>query len=326
VLAYRDEIISLLKTLDREEHIAARGFYLTAWSGKDRYTFDRIIRGQTHIKAACVSMLGSVQPGKLTGYLRAAMSGDAGDDGLIQRFGLLAWPDQSPEWREADRYALAEPKAIAWKTFERLNNLTAELAGAQFDEEYEKLPFLRFDEPAREIFAEWRGDLERRLRSGDMMTGLESHLAKYRKLVPTLALINHLADGGAGPSLRGLSRNPRQSRVFRRRRPRGCRRASDPETYPARRSKRRIYRSRHPQGMLGESGRSAPGPGRPRSSCRALLASRTAPADRRSPNRRISNQPQARTPAMNYLAKLKDKIGKGQDGTDPFGGFGGTPP
>jgi Protein of unknown function (DUF3987) len=120
VLAYRDELISLLKTLDREEHIAARGFYLSAWSGKDRYTFDRIIRGQTHIKAACVSMLGSVQPGKLAGYLHSAMSRDAGDDGLIQRFGLLVWPDQDPEWREADRYALTEPKAIAWQTFERL--------------------------------------------------------------------------------------------------------------------------------------------------------------------------------------------------------------
>jgi hypothetical protein len=120
VLAYRDELISLLKTLDREEYIAARGFYLSAWSGKDRYTFDRIMRGQTHIKAACVSMLGSVQPGKLAGYLHTAMSGDAGDDGLIQRFGLLVWPDQSPEWREADRYALTEPKVTAWQTFERL--------------------------------------------------------------------------------------------------------------------------------------------------------------------------------------------------------------
>jgi hypothetical protein len=32
-----------------------------------------------------------------------------------------------------------------------------------------------------------------------MGSALESHLAKYRKLVPTLALIFHLADGGSGP-------------------------------------------------------------------------------------------------------------------------------
>ena len=42
-------------------------------------------------------------------------------------------------------------------------------------------------------------NLERRLRSGEMSPALEGHLAKYRKLVPSLALINHLADGGAGP-------------------------------------------------------------------------------------------------------------------------------
>src|SRR6187401_2750712 len=42
VLAHRDELVSLLKTLDREDFAAARGFFLTAWGGKDSYTFDRI--------------------------------------------------------------------------------------------------------------------------------------------------------------------------------------------------------------------------------------------------------------------------------------------
>jgi hypothetical protein len=35
VLAHRDELVSLLKTLDREEFAAARGFFLTAWGGKE---------------------------------------------------------------------------------------------------------------------------------------------------------------------------------------------------------------------------------------------------------------------------------------------------
>jgi hypothetical protein len=34
---------------------------------------------------------------------------------------------------------------------------------------------------------------------GDLDPALESHFAKYRKLVPSLALISHLADGGVGP-------------------------------------------------------------------------------------------------------------------------------
>jgi hypothetical protein len=36
------------------------------------------------------------------------------------------------------------------------------------------------------------------LHSGDLSPAFEGHLAKYRKLVPTLALMNHLADRGEG--------------------------------------------------------------------------------------------------------------------------------
>ncbi len=65
-------------------------------------------------------------------------------------------------------------------------------------DEYDALPFLQFDDAAQDVFAEWRADLERRLRSADLSPALESHLSKYRKLVPALALINHLADRGVG--------------------------------------------------------------------------------------------------------------------------------
>ena len=41
--------------------------------------------------------------------------------------------------------------------------------------------------------------MELKLRGGDLHPALESHLAKYRKLIPTLALILHLSDRGSGP-------------------------------------------------------------------------------------------------------------------------------
>jgi Protein of unknown function (DUF3987) len=195
VLAFRDELVSLPKTLDREEYAAARGFFLSAWSGTGGYTFDRIIRGHTHIEAACVSLLGSTQPGRLAEYVRRAVSGGAADDGLIQRFGLLVWPDGSPEWTKIDRYPDSVARHAAWSTFQRLDKLTADEIGADRDQ-FEVIPFLRFDDEAQEIFDEWRMKLEGRLRSTDLHPALESHLAKYRKLVPSLALICALADGG----------------------------------------------------------------------------------------------------------------------------------
>lgn len=196
VLAFRDELVSLLKTLDREDHAAARGFFLTAWNGTSGYQFDRIMRGKTRIEAACVSLLGSTQPGRLSEYIRRAQG--AGDDGLIQRFGMLIWPDQTADWRNIDRYPDSESRQAAWATFERLDQFAPDDVGALSDQ-FDSLPFLRFDPQAQEIFNEWRVDHEARLRAGDLSPSLESHLAKYRKLLPSLALINHLVDSREGP-------------------------------------------------------------------------------------------------------------------------------
>ena len=198
VLGFRDELVSLLKTLDREEYSDARGFYLSAWNGTGGYTFDRIGRGRNlHIDVCCVSLLGSTQPGKIAEYISRAVSGGSGDDGLIQRFGLLVWPDQSPEWRDVDEYPNSDARTVARETFERLDRLNPDAIGAKRDE-FERTPFLRFDDSAQDLFREWRADFERRLRGDELGSALESHLAKYRKLVPSLALINHLADGGTG--------------------------------------------------------------------------------------------------------------------------------
>jgi hypothetical protein len=198
ILAFRDELVSLLKTLDREENAATRGFFLSAWNGTSGYTFDRIIRGTTHIDAACLSLLGSTQPGRIAEYIRRAHSGGAGDDGLIQRMGLVVWPDPVAKWKDVDRFPDSTARKAAFDTFEWLNQLRPEDVGAEQDE-FDTVPFLRFDDAAQAAFLQWRTELERRLITHELHPAFESHLAKYRSLVPGLALINHLADFGSGP-------------------------------------------------------------------------------------------------------------------------------
>jgi putative DNA primase/helicase len=62
------------------------------------------------------------------------------------------------------------------------------------------VPVLRLDAEAHDLFFNWRKDFERYLRSPEgSPPALESHFAKYRKLVPALALICHIADVGHGP-------------------------------------------------------------------------------------------------------------------------------
>lgn len=204
LLVYRDELVSLLKALDREDNAEARGFYLTAWNGDSAYTFDRIGRGfNLHIPAVCLSLLGSTQPGRIADYIRQAVRGGSGDDGLIQRFGLLVWPDNGGDWKNVDRWPDNAAKNEAFRVFDQLDRFEPTTIGAAQDTDYngepDGLPYLRFDEGGHGLFLEWRTDLEAKLRSGDLHPAMESHLAKYRKLVPGLALILHLADGGTGP-------------------------------------------------------------------------------------------------------------------------------
>lgn len=199
VLAYRDELMSLVRALDDESRVEDRGFYLTGWNGSDSYTSDRIGRGfNLHIPAVTISLLGSTQPGKILEYVSRVLSGGSGDDGLIQRFGMMVWPDLDPNWKEVDRQPCPIARADAFAAFDRLAQLTPESVGAEADTSYPERAYLRFDDEAQAEFRIWMSDLEHRLRSDEMHPAMESHLSKYRKLVPALALIHHLVMGRSG--------------------------------------------------------------------------------------------------------------------------------
>jgi putative DNA primase/helicase len=200
VLVERDELISLLQHLDRDEQCVAKGFYLSGWGGSQPYTFDRIGRGHRHVDAVCLSVLGNTQPARIAEYVRQSNKGGAGGDGLLQRFSLLVWPDAPATWRDVDQYPVGPARERAWEVFMRLSKLehsSVLSAGAELGA-FDKTPAFRFTDDAHATFLAWRGDLEAKLRRGELSASLEGHLAKYRKLVPSLALINHLADGGTG--------------------------------------------------------------------------------------------------------------------------------
>jgi hypothetical protein len=199
LLVFRVELTGFLRQLDRDGHESDRAFYLEAWNGHGRFKYDRISRGTIDIEAACISILGGIQPGPLGHYLRSALQGGEGDDGLMQRFQLLVWPDISKEWVNVDRWPDSEARKTAYDVFSRLNKLTAPDMGAQPDEDLDGIPYVRFSPEAQEIFDAWRANLEIRLRQNHEHPAIEAHLAKYRSLIPSLALLIHLADNGKHP-------------------------------------------------------------------------------------------------------------------------------
>jgi putative DNA primase/helicase len=53
-----------------------------------------------------------------------------------------------------------------------------------------------FSPGAQELFIEFLTELERKIRNNELHPALESHLAKFRSLMPSLALLFELADQG----------------------------------------------------------------------------------------------------------------------------------
>ncbi|UTV79784.1 DUF3987 domain-containing protein [Acidithiobacillus sp. YTS05] len=190
LLLFRDELVGWLRNMDRDGHEGDRAFYLEAWTGGKPFTYDRIARGSVFIDKVTLSVLGGIQPGPLRSYVSQATQGGAGDDGLLQRFQLLVWPDAIGGWRNVDRWPDTEAKQGVWGIFERLADLTAPTVD-------DEPPALRFDEEGQKVFDGWRTELEARLRVEDLSAVLESHMAKYRSLVPSIALLSHLVEGGA---------------------------------------------------------------------------------------------------------------------------------
>jgi putative DNA primase/helicase len=186
VLLFRDELNGFFRTLEKNGRESDRAFYLECWNGDGAFTYDRIGRGTLHIESACVSILGGIQPGPMTDIVRNLAG--SGDDGLLQRFQLLVWPDPSRSWRNIDRRPNLDAKRDVQSVIEDLNRL-----GGEF------IPPYRFSPDAQQLFNVWRGALELRLRDGSMHALLEAHLSKYRSLVPSLSVILHLTETDAGP-------------------------------------------------------------------------------------------------------------------------------
>lgn len=186
LLVYRDELHGLLCSMDRQGQEGARAFYLSGYDGNQGHAVDRIGRGEVYIPRVCLSMLGGIQPGKVQSYVREAVAGSAGDDGLLQRFGLAVWPDVSREFRYVDRWPDTEAKRAAVAVFDRLDRLQPAADGEPVE--------WRFSPEAQVLYESWVVPFETEIRGDELHPALVSHLSKYRKLVPALALIFALVD------------------------------------------------------------------------------------------------------------------------------------
>lgn len=196
LMVFRDELVGLLASWDKDGNEGDRAFYLEAFNGTSSFSIDRIGRGSQHIPTLCLSVFGGIQPELLERYL-ATMVNSLDNDGRIQRFQMLVYPEPVA-WSYVDRHPVQGAREAIRDLFERLSSFDPVQDGAQPANEFVKLPWFSFDDKAQEVFIEWATELHLSRIAAEQNPLMRQHLAKFERLFCAIALILHLAEGRIG--------------------------------------------------------------------------------------------------------------------------------
>ena len=98
ILVYRDELVGLLRNMEREGHQSDRAFLMEGWNGNGSYSDDTIGRGFVYVPVVCVSLFGNLTPSSLAIYLsdvfgKSTKGKRANEDGFPQRIQVALYPD-----------------------------------------------------------------------------------------------------------------------------------------------------------------------------------------------------------------------------------------
>ncbi|MBU2285557.1 MAG: DUF3987 domain-containing protein, partial [Gammaproteobacteria bacterium] len=197
LLVFRDELMGLLSSWEKESREGDRAFYLEGWNGTSSFNIDRIGRGSLRIKTLCLSVFGGIQPDLLAQYL-SGIATSLDNDGRIQRFQVMVFPEAVPwEWR--DRVPTRGSREAMRAMFDRLAAFDPLQDGAEPADDFVKLAHFQFDDEAQELFIEWCGELHRERIANETNPLMKQHLGKFEKLFCAMSLILHLAEGRLGP-------------------------------------------------------------------------------------------------------------------------------
>lgn len=187
LLLYRDELRGFFEQLNQIMNGKDRAFYLESWNGYGSYSYDTIKDGHISCESMCISILGGIQPSSLDSLLSHWRKKGVGEDGLLQRFQLLVYPDPKI-FVNIDREPDEEAEKDCVELFRKLEQLSVEgsVPGAS-------IPALRFAPDAQYVFNDWFDMIHQKTRS-ERSEDLSAHFGKYNSLMPSLALIMYLVD------------------------------------------------------------------------------------------------------------------------------------
>ena len=193
-----DEISGWLRDMSDPRNQAGRAFALMSWSGGP-FRVDRITRASVFVPRLCVTIVGNIQPGLLhTHAVKAARDGSHAD-GLVQRFGMMIYPDIMPHMSLVDRpsnpraWAIGQDAMLALVDYDPLAH--GALAGSRGDDR----PCFAMDDNAYDIFRYWYAWHLQESRNEDLIAAYRQHILKLPKVIATVALLIHVMEAFQGP-------------------------------------------------------------------------------------------------------------------------------
>lgn len=193
-LMFRDELSSWLANMERADRQHERGFYLEGFNGSGSYSQERVTRKNIELERVILSVMGGIQPAKLTPLLSGKANG-SGDDGLLERImQIMVYPDFS-----GMEYVDKAPDVMAEMTAKSTFDALAYLG------ERESPLICKFDSDAQSLWESWAKNLVHRKNTSTAQW--QSMIGKYDALCAKLALVFHLIEE-AGSTLVGEEPEP----------------------------------------------------------------------------------------------------------------------
>jgi putative DNA primase/helicase len=182
LLNFSDELSAWFNSMEKKGHETERALWLKGWTGDQSHSIATLSRGDVFVPKLCLSVLGGMQPGRWREYMR---DWAGGGDGLVQRLQLAVWPDES----EQEYTDIPADEAVAARIEKRFRELIT-IGG-----EGEELPVVyKFTPEAQEVFINWWNRMAAKRAASNKIEAIESHYAKFKSLLPSLALIFQLFD------------------------------------------------------------------------------------------------------------------------------------
>ena len=181
VLLELDELSSLFVRLSKDENAEERGLYLSGYNGSVPFSYKTISRGDVLIPNVTLSILGGIQPKKLSRFIRETQTGYQ-DDGFLQRFQGVVFPDRA--------LYLPEDRLCETDLTRDLDHLFQSLDNIQSPKGAESRYLLEFTHPAQSMFDEWREGATKEAHK--LSNPIDAHVGKSYEFVASLSAYLYL--------------------------------------------------------------------------------------------------------------------------------------